>query len=460
MFIRYKRFGKNLYAYSVKTYWDSKARTVRQETKYLGKVIDKRMKKFEKVLYTKHKEKAILDFGDVYVLSEVYKRCGLQKVVRTSFREFANVIELLIFNRILNPLPMKSIYFWASGTWLSQTHNLDELESQHISRVLEEIGDESMLRNFFITYLKTFRKSGNYLFDITSLPMNGSCILSNWGYSDSSIDWQIKLALLIDKDVQIPVFFRLIPGNLPDVSSLQTTVQEAKELGIKTILLVLDRGLFSEPNLRMLRESNTNFIIPVPANNKIFKKLVQKHKALESPKNVFRFNNRILFGVKDRISSLWAYVILDPQRRTRELQDIYAKYIEKELLESQIERELTRKGFMILLSTQELSLSEALQLYYTRDFIEKCFRYFKSDLALIPLRRHNTATLAGYMLINFLALALYLQLKKSQIEFSLEEAWIILRQIKKKVYEDSSILTELTKEQKEILKAFNLIVPK
>jgi len=43
------------------------------------------------------------------------------------------------------------------------------------------------------------------------------------------------------------------------------------------------------------------------------------------------------------------------------------------------------------------------------------------------------------MLINFLALAIYLQLKKSQIELSLEEA----RQIKKKVYEDSSILTEL-----------------
>jgi len=60
------------------------------------------------------------------------------------------------------------------------------------------------------------------------------------------------------------------------------------------------------------------------------------------------------------------------------------------------------------------------------------------------------------MLINFLALALYLQLKKSQIELYLEEA----RQIKKKVYEDSSILTELAKEQKEILKAFNLIVPK
>jgi len=64
------------------------------------------------------------------------------------------------------------------------------------------------------------------------------------------------------------------------------------------------------------------------------------------------------------------------------------------------------------------------------------------------------------MLINFLALAIYLQLKKSQIELSLEEARIILRQIKKKVYENSSILTELAKEQKEILKAFNLIAPK
>jgi len=115
---------------------------------------------------------------------------------------------------------------------------------------------------------------------------------------------------------------------------------------------------------------------------------------------------------------------------------------------------------MVLLSTEHVSTKEAVSLYYTRDFAEKCFKYFKSDLAILPLRTHNEDTLAGYLLINFLALALYLQLRNNELDVSLDDAFQILRGIKKKIYEDVEIVNEATKKQKEVLKAFEILVPK
>ena len=40
-FIRYKKFGKQEYAYEVTSYWDLERKKPRQKQKYLGVVVDK-----------------------------------------------------------------------------------------------------------------------------------------------------------------------------------------------------------------------------------------------------------------------------------------------------------------------------------------------------------------------------------------------------------------------------------
>ena len=100
---------------------------------------------------------------------------------------------------------MKSVYYWAANTYLSRTYNLNTLSSQNISKVLAEIGNEAVLRRFFTVYGKVFEAGKNTLFDITPLPT--SMGLAVWGYSDSGIDFQAKLALLVDKSSRTPLWF-------------------------------------------------------------------------------------------------------------------------------------------------------------------------------------------------------------------------------------------------------------
>jgi transposase len=460
MYTRFKKIGNNTYAYQVKGYWDPKKKITRHTTKYLGKVIDAKKKKFEKTLYRRNQEKAILDFGDVHVVSTVYKRSKLKSIIKKTFGEHAGLIEMLVFNRILHPSPMKSVYYWASNTYVSITHDIGALETQKISRALKDIGSEEIQRKFFSSYAQAFKRSGCNLFDITPLPTSISNNLAAWGYSDSNIEFQIKLALLVDKDHSMPLWFRMLPGNLTDVSTLTSTVKEAKKLGLRADLLILDRGFYSKNNIKALKKSNSGFLIPLPANTKLFNTIAAKYQRIEEDSSkTFMHGKRVLFGLKEMKNSMYIYVVLDPQRRARERNELHAK----RLIGSppmKFEIQLKRKGFMVLLSTEDMPISEAVSLYYTRDFAEKCFKYFKSDLEILPLRVHDEERLAGYLLINFLALALYLQLRTAELDVSLDDAFEILRGIKKKIYENEELVTEATKKQKEILNAFEIHVPK
>ncbi len=123
-------------------------------------------------------------------------------------------------------------------------------------------------------------------------------------------------------------------------------------------------------------------------------------------------------------------------------------------------KELRRKETMVLLSTKRMSCAEALDLYYSRDTIEKHFRYLKTDLELLPARVHREDGVWAYVLLMFISLCLLLQLKQVKLSMSLAEAFLMLRIVKKKLYDTTSVVVGVSKEQRKIFKKFGCVVPK
>jgi len=66
-YIVYKKFGKGEYAYEVTSTYEKKTKEVKKKTKYLGIVVDKKNKIYEKRQQHLRPEKLILDFGDSYL---------------------------------------------------------------------------------------------------------------------------------------------------------------------------------------------------------------------------------------------------------------------------------------------------------------------------------------------------------------------------------------------------------
>ena len=116
---------------------------------------------------------------------------------------------------------------------------------------------------------------------------------------------------------------------------------------------------------------------------------------------------------------------------------------------------------MILVSSFEIAPEEVVPYYYMRQTVESLFGFAKDDLKLVPLRIHKEATLRGYLLLMFIALRLFVSLKKAIGErYTVEEVLLTMMSLKCKVFDNEIIIPEQTKKQKDILNLLNLLVPK
>jgi Transposase len=126
-----------------------------------------------------------------------------------------------------------------------------------------------------------------------------------------------------------------------------------------------------------------------------------------------------------------------------------------------IEFKLRKKGMMILVSSFKLEKEEAVPFYYMRQAVERLFGFSKDDLRLIPLRVHKEETLRGYLLLMFMALVVFVLLKKAiGKKHTVEEVLLTMRNLKCKVYDNEILIPELTKRQKEFVERLGIIVPK
>lgn len=468
-FIRYKKFGKKEYAYEVRSVWDTNIKRARQKTKYLGVVIDR-----EKGIYKKReiklpKEKLILDFGDTYIIYQFLKNNKLLQIIKNVFKEKANYLLSLIFYRLCNSSAMKYTKIWYEGNIAKILFKDNDFSSQRISEFLGNIGDEERQREFFKAYVSPFVSSPKgIIIDTTALPNQIHLPFNVWGYHNENIDKQIKFLFVIDKDSSLPLFFRYLPGNIVDVSSLKVTIEELKRYRIKGNFVLLDAGFFSEDNLKELYKENISFLIRLPSSRRLYKELIRKEGyRIEKIKYATKYGKRVLFVKERKVnlfgSKVYGYIILDPERRGREIKKELLKVADEisSDIEEALEYELMKKGVMILVSSSKIKREEVVPLYYIRDTAEKLFRFSKEEISLIPLRVHKEETLRGFLFLSYITLIVYLFLKKEiGREYSVEEVLFTMRNLKCKIYDDGVIVQELTKQQREILERLNIIVPK
>ena len=326
-----------------------------------------------------------------------------------------------------------------------------------------------MFIDFFSDYLKQLNGSdSSVIIDATSLPNQINMDFNAWGRSDGKIDTQFKLLCVVDQVKKIPLFYRFLPGNLSDVSTLQTTVLELAAMGVKNSFVLLDAGYFSEANIIELYNQKIGFLTRMPAGRVIYKEIIlKKTKGLEQLKNTQILNDRTFFIKKIKIDlygkNAYAYVVLDPERKAKELKELMHKYRLNDLdhKDNKTQLEFGACGIMILVSSKSIPENEIVSAYYQRQAIEQIFGFSKDDLGLLPIRNHNEPTVKGYLFFQFLLLIIYIKIRENIRNFgTVEQMLMTLRKLKCKVFDNQIIPAEPTKSVREIFKQFQIIVPK
>jgi len=88
------------------------------------------------------------------------------------------------------------------------------------------------------------------------------------------------------------------------------------------------------------------------------------------------------------------------------------------------------------------------------------FGIAKDDLNILPLRTHSEPNFKGFMLLVFISLIISCGLKALLgKQTPIEQAVSVLRNLKCKVFDDSVLPNEVTKKQRLIFEAANVVVP-
>ena len=489
------------YVYERIPYYNPKIRNTSYHYRYIGRKNNGETRKIRSVL-----PRRSLIHGPFIPIMNIVRDIGIEEMLKRHFTETeSKEIIAIAVSKIVRPLPLASIDTWFEGTSLSRKLGVD-LKSQRISELLDRIGSSDLYRQFSRDLISRINPGNSLLYDITSLPSYGSAEILEYGHAKDHPELeQINLGMVMERSRNIPLFFEIYSGSIPDVVTLKRTVEGIRKL-IPKIEIILDRGFFSHENLSLLKDDS--YIIAASLVPKAVKNVFSSaSRTVDRADNVIMYENEPIFCRQISLTMddlhLEGYFYHDPRRESDERSDFHRKLSERrsaieklqigpdvretiESMASQYLRYFTwrvedgriktwvrnnaitaaenRMGKFLLVYRGEYTPLECLSIYRNRDSIEKAFRILKTDMDIFPMRVRKESTIRGMLFIFFISLIIRTALMRGMIssglmkKYSLEK--LILELEKLHVVEDANgSMRELerTRKQKGILDALEKV---
>jgi transposase len=291
-------------------------------------------------------------------------------------------------------------------------------------------------------------------------------ILSKQGYNSSQIhDPQINLLFLFSATLKLPVFYRILPGNIREVKSFKLTIDES---GLDDVVIITDKGFYSEKNVDSLDSEQLKYIIPLRRNSALI-----SYTNIEKPKkqgfdSYFRFHNRFIWHYTlHNVPDKNVVVFYDEHMHLMEETD-YLNRIETHSHEYSInefhQKQSSLGTLAILSNVIEKSPEEIYKYYKSRQSIETMFDTMKNILHADSSYMQNETALYGWMFINYLALQWYYHiynlLSEKQLisKYSVKDLLIHLTEIRKIKINNEWKLAEITAKTQTLLNKLNIPV--
>jgi len=422
------------------------------------------------------RERLILDFGDSFMLDRYLRDntpfSGLFDDILPNQRD--TLLSLIHYRLLTNKKAYMYAQPWYEGNYASILYPKARLQSQRISDFLVALGSEAVGRNFFSSYLGMLyagKRGTGILIDSTGLHNAVDMPLTALSYHHGDVNFEMRLIYVIDRISGMPLYLRYCAGDVLDISTLRTTVEELKQLGVNIDMALVDAGYYSNDNVDALYADEIAFASRVGTNRKLFKDLVDKHaKSLRQAKYMVTFGNRVVyirrFSVDLHGHVGYAYLGLDMDSHNMQEKKISLQALNDKMSFEKIDNKIRRLGSFVIVSSQKMDCKEILPLYYTRVQVEQVFDSAKNNADLVPLRIHGEETLRGHLMLTFLSTIVFQLLQRDLLlhtqkkdKINPEGISLVLRNQKCKVYDGIVIPQEPTKKMNDIYKLLKLHSP-
>jgi transposase len=386
-----KKTNNSYYVYKSTTYWDKSIKKVRKRSSYIGK-LDKNKGLVESSgkVKTRIFPRSVRRYGDALLLNRAME--SLIPVLKDSFDCWEDIYALSLV-RVYGYVPLKRVRI----KW-DQLYNplgiKPNLEPKHLSLLLKEIGSDRIAQNSVFHSL--MKKSEHFAYDVTVVFTRSSMDIAEPGYNrDRAYLPQVEFLLLSSTDTNLPSMMRVVPGSIRDVETLTATIQN---LNIDGITFILDRGFFSEENVKYLHASKMNFIMPARRNSFLY------GKAKKSLDEHFFYRERLIKCSKKRWSVFYLYLYEDGELRKEEEKTIFRMLDDGAIEKDEFNEKMKKAGRILLISNINRDCLWIYGTYKSRDIVEKHFDVSKNVLRSDIMYLQDDESVFGHLFISFLSL--------------------------------------------------------
>ena len=431
------------------------------------------------------RENLILDFGDVYFLDWYMRDRGFMGCVDSVDAPNPDTLRALVMYYIVSGEAADHAIEWYSGSYASILYPEANMDGRRISEFYECVGREENYRAFFAGYIPLIvgeDGTANVIIDSAGLPNATHMEITAINNHNGVVSNEVRLILVVDKDRNMPVFARYVPGNIVDSSTLIRTMRELEKQGVRCTYALMDAGYPTKENIGELYASGISFMSRLDSKTTLYKKLrAEVLPGIMTKGNFTMYGDRRLYvqGVPCELApgcEGFAYCALDLDRKNLEDNRLARKARREGLTDGEAYDSMSETGFFVIISNMELDRSEVLPDYYVRQAVEQFIDVGKGSASLLPLRVHSEDTFRGHLLASFMAAAVIQSLQNEMLELgrvrkqgpegrigskapNLVSALMNLRNQKCKVYDDVILPSEPQANANALYNLFKLEVP-
>lgn len=476
---RVEKRGEKYYLYSLTPYWDPEKKQGRQKKVYLGPCDadgnlqeGRRNVQHTEAEFRPYRSVTVGPYDLLYKLSERNRmRSRLEEVFGEE--DALRILSLAIL-RITDPDSLRTVKDTVETTSLELEIGPGTYDSQRLSELLERIGRNDSGRSLF--YESCLEEDDVAVFD-TSVLSSSSKSMDCLEYGRKARKTglpQVNLGLVHSLRTGLPVLMKMFPGSISDTTTVKNLVMTLKSMGSKKVVLIMDRGFYSESNIAFLASrDDCRFLIPVKGRTDLYKELITASKDdLENPLNMFSFGDRTEFYSDkiidwpyetpaldrdgNRIGKIRAVAFLNTEREKEERDTFVSKMEEAERLAADTEWKgeasavsdifrgrlegmeahfdiaegddgkvsLKRRrnsmtfamrnfGKVVFITNMDDDPKEILALYKKRDEDEKEFETLKDDMDGGIQYVHSLDAAKGLLFIQFIGLSIRMHMRAS-----------------------------------------------
>lgn len=425
----------------------------------------------------KKSKRVSVDFGDAYFMDTYLHSSGMMEIIDSIEYGNRDTLHTMLLFYMLSGLANCDAIHWYEGNIASLLYPKANLTSQRISDFLASIGTPEKQMAFQKAYIgyvmEHYNQDKNILIDSSGLPNSIHFPLTERNVHNGKVSNEIRLIFVVQKSSGLPLYYRAVPGNIVDVSTLSRIFLHLDSMGIDISSCIMDAGYNSGDNLDLFYDENhkckIGFITRIGSNDKTFKELIRSElSTIEAKENFVKYEDRYLFIIKRPVmvgskkgNPAWMYLGLDCSRMSDEQHKLLKRAKRESLSSDEVYEAMQNEGVFGILSGEDYTREEILPAYYQRQAAEQIFDFAKNYTKLLPLRTSTDETFAGHLLLSYAATCvvkmIQLRLKEANLFFGSRLA--CLRNQKCTIYDNRIVTDEPQREANDTYKAFGMKCP-